>query len=489
PQGERGIEGPQGDPGADGTDAPRADLIAELAAPVVIAHRGGGALVYPEQGLRGMIAATESGFLPEMDIQFLSDGTPVLCHDSTVDRTMTGVTGAPGTLTLNEWKGARLKPVYEGGRDDRPLTFDDVLDYLGGRVVLAAEVKSAATSGEVDRVINAVKSRGLDRAVILQSFDYSTAQQIAAAGLEVVFLCGATSSQGFATIKSDGINYLGPSLSMSGADMGAAASAGLDVIPYATKNRSQVQSLPESVAGYFSDDPWENSGRMPTMSEPGWASGDGWPAAVNVSTQNDSRTFAQFPIQITGGNLFAPYYEDENGHSLYDLTHIALEHMTGGPIDSPLSMYAKFLFGRCAAGQSSNAGFTLYRNDANPKALFVDDAEPGQQGYTFAARRTGAMAGWQYVNGASASSIVSEPHNGVGDLVPANESRVVEVLLEVGDGGTIRWTNLTTGVIAQTDAGAVGGKLYPMLRVTALDITILDLAIYSSPVGIEPLSA
>ena len=58
-----GEQGPKGDPGEDGAPAPRADLIGNLEAPVVIAHRGGGALVYPEQGLRGIIAATR-GRLP-----------------------------------------------------------------------------------------------------------------------------------------------------------------------------------------------------------------------------------------------------------------------------------------------------------------------------------------------------------------------------------------------------------------------------------------
>ena len=141
PQGERGIEGPQGDPGADGADAPRPDLISELAAPAVIAHRGGGALVYPEQGLRGMIAAVDGGFLPEMDIQFLSDGTPVLCHDSTVDRTMTGVTGAPSVAHSQRSGGTRASGQSMKVEETTDLSPSPPPSIgSAGRVVLVAEV-------------------------------------------------------------------------------------------------------------------------------------------------------------------------------------------------------------------------------------------------------------------------------------------------------------------------------------------------------------
>lgn len=482
PQGERGIEGPQGDPGADGADAPRPDLISELAAPAVIAHRGGGALVYPEQGLRGMIAATESGFLPEMDVQFLSDGTPVLCHDSTVDRTMTGVSGAPNTLTLDQWSNARLKPIHDGGKGDRPLTLDDALDYLGGRVVLVVEVKTSATSGEVDRVIAAINGRGLEQAVILQSFDYPNAQQIAAAGLEVVFLCGATSPQDFATIKADGINYLGPSLSMSESNMDAAAAAGLKVIPYTANKRSQVLALPESVFGYFSNDPWGNSGRLPAASAPGWSAGDSWPARVNLSNVTTNRDLREFPVQLTGGNLALPYIEDDAGQLKYNLTSISLEHMTGGPIEAPFTIYAKMLMGRTAYGTGANLGLTLYRNDVEAETPFYDAAEPGQQGCTLAARRTGVMQGWQYVNGAAASSFINASYNGTGDWMPVGDSGIVELLLEVDAAGSVRWSNLSTGVVAESDTLAVSGKLTPMVRCAGTDATVLDLAIYHSEI-------
>src|SRR5699024_7101921 len=150
--------------------ASRADLLGKLVAPVVIAHRGGGAMVYPEEGMRGMVAAAEDGFLPEFDIQFLKDGTPVLCHDSTVDRTMTGATASIKRRKIEQWMNARIKPIYEDGKYDRPLTLEEALDYIGGRIVLVDEVKPGDTADKADTVIEMIKERGLDKDVLMQSF-------------------------------------------------------------------------------------------------------------------------------------------------------------------------------------------------------------------------------------------------------------------------------------------------------------------------------
>nr|WP_240689691.1 glycerophosphodiester phosphodiesterase family protein [Brevibacterium sp. S111] len=66
------------------------DRVADVAFPTTISHRGG-ADVYPEESMEGFTASAKDGFLPEMDIQFLEDGTPVLIHDDTADRTLNGV--------------------------------------------------------------------------------------------------------------------------------------------------------------------------------------------------------------------------------------------------------------------------------------------------------------------------------------------------------------------------------------------------------------
>lgn len=58
--------------------------------PRVIAHRGGG-LLAPENTLAGMKLARNLGFMGvEFDIMLTEDGTPILMHDETLDRTTDG---------------------------------------------------------------------------------------------------------------------------------------------------------------------------------------------------------------------------------------------------------------------------------------------------------------------------------------------------------------------------------------------------------------
>lgn len=481
-RGDEGPEGPQGPKGDPGDPAPRADLLSRLSTPVVVAHRGGGALVYPEAGMRGMVAAAEDGFLPEFDIRFLVDGTPVLCHDATVTRTMTGVSGSVDALTIQQWRSARLKPVYAGGWDDRPLTFEDALDYLGGRIVLVPEIKSGATQAEVDRCISMVVERGLQRCVIMQSFDYATAVRIADAGVAALFLTGstltgsgapgATDADRAAAIAAAGIEYVGPSRSMSSTAIATLAAAGLHVMPYTVKTPAQADALPVEVSGHFSDDPWGTSGRVPAGGRPRWENGEGWPAPLNIAGQTGGAAAIDnsFP-EIAGAALYIPA-PPAGGPTTY---HVGLDHMTGGLLPRGFTIAAKFRFGRRANSGSSNAGFTLYRNVTDPNALFHDAAKPGQEGLTFAQRRNGTMQAWAYVNGAAASSLGSVP----GDPIASGDSSqaTVELILEVSE-STVRFTNVTRGTTLEVQQDAVTGPFHVMLRVVGHEVTITDVQVH-----------
>lgn len=232
------------------------DLVSDLKSPLIMAHRGGGKACYPEEGIRGMRAAMDAGFVPEMDVQFLQDGTPVLCHDATVDRTMTGITGNVSDKTLKDWRQARLASPLPGGRDDTPMTLDDVLTKLGGQVLLCIEIKQGATGTQAQTVIDLVRSRGLERAVLMQSFDYSVCQQVAQYGMEVVYLHSANLDVAHEDMKGHGINYWGPNITkVDPVAITWAVSAGIRVVPYTIKTREDATSLSTATFGYFSDDP------------------------------------------------------------------------------------------------------------------------------------------------------------------------------------------------------------------------------------------
>ena len=231
--------------------------VSELEFPTTISHRGG-ADVYPEESMEGFTASARDGFLPEMDIQFLSDGTPVLIHDDTADRTLNGVSGPIRDLSLDDWESATIKHP-KGGSEAATVTLDEMLDELGGEVVLVPEIKPGATSAEVDRVLDEFDERGLADSLIVQSFDFSAAKTIADRGYTSLYLTGASlPSESTEEISEAGIEWVGPSTKLPKNHLRTLIRAGFKVAPYTLPTAKDGHRLPGGVAGFFTDDAWSD---------------------------------------------------------------------------------------------------------------------------------------------------------------------------------------------------------------------------------------
>lgn len=238
------------------TAAPHSDALTTTPDRWVIAHRGGAA-VYPEEGSRGYDRSMVSGYALETDVRALKDGTLVLLHDSTVDRTMTGVKGPVNTLTLPQWRAARLRAAPSGvGAGDRPVTFADYLTRYGGKARLVIEHKG----GSVPALINAIKSRGVtvSRSVLMQSFDFTAAKAMQAAGLPTMLLMATEwSPLSLATIKAAGIRYIGVSKGMGPWHVSELKRQGFVVVSWTVNSeRNFNYELHQGVDGAFSDNPW-----------------------------------------------------------------------------------------------------------------------------------------------------------------------------------------------------------------------------------------
>ena len=231
--------------------------VSELEFPTTISHRGGSD-VYPEESMEGFTASAKDGFLPEMDIQFLNDGTPVLIHDDTADRTLNGASGPIRNLSREEWDAATIKHP-QGGEPAQTVTLDEALDELGGEVVMVPEIKPGATSAEVDQVLDVFDERGLADSLIVQSFDFEAAKTIAERGYTSLYLSGATLPQeSFDEIAAAGIEWVGPSKNLPTRDLRKLDKAGFHVAPYTLGTAKDGHRLPGWIDGYFTDDAWTN---------------------------------------------------------------------------------------------------------------------------------------------------------------------------------------------------------------------------------------
>ena len=152
----------------------------------IASHRGGAATA-PENTLPAITAALEGGFgYVEVDVALTADRHPVLMHDATVDRTTDGH-GRLSALTLAEVRaldaGSWFDASYAGTRVPTLDEFLDALVKADARAIV--ELKGRWDAAAVDAAVAAVAARGLERRVVLASFDARTLA-LAASGSQVM---------------------------------------------------------------------------------------------------------------------------------------------------------------------------------------------------------------------------------------------------------------------------------------------------------------
>lgn len=157
--------------------------VAALPRITYVAHRGGAREV-PENSMTGLMAAYGRGTAQvlDFDTRLLRDGTPVVFHDETLNRT-TYLGGEVRGLDAREWQGVRLRPkdaLPGSWRSERPPTVAEVLDRFGGRIVLMLEAKDPRG---VDRLAALIRSRGLTRSVFVNTNDPEVARRVHDLGL------------------------------------------------------------------------------------------------------------------------------------------------------------------------------------------------------------------------------------------------------------------------------------------------------------------
>lgn len=395
----------------------QADLIAATPTPWVIGHRSG-KWHYPEESVEAVQAMIDQGWIPEVDLWPLKDGTLVCIHDSTVQRTMTG-TGAVNTFTLAQWKSMKVLPAVPGGATGTPLTFEEYLQRWGGTALLCAEVKDAAQATVVGDL---VVKYGLEKAIWLQSFNLPTVRALVARGLTCTYLFGATwdASVTPASLKAEGILYVSPQDTITSANRKALVDAGLRVVPWNYNTKALADAAKAAgIWGYFSDDPFKSEGR------PAWSAVDPWrdglPGGLltgrGSAVSTASIVFPAKSVRLGGGGvMWTGLKAADRPADASSAAAIALVSLDNSPIiDTTKDLHISFdvTWGPFAdTGESSTAnatGIYLYRNTVDPDAEFLDGVVSGQEGWMIGLRRNGQINVWKYVGGAAGAAVITNP--------------------------------------------------------------------------------
>ncbi len=143
-----------------------------------IAHRGYHDMnkAVWENTLTAFQRAIDAGFGIECDLQFVSDGVPVIFHDDDLER-LCGIKGDVRLKTSGE-----LGLLAVGGTADKVPTLKQLLRLTQGKVPLVIELKGRVGDDEgfVESVLEALE--GYEGTVALMSFDHHLLKELKEAG-------------------------------------------------------------------------------------------------------------------------------------------------------------------------------------------------------------------------------------------------------------------------------------------------------------------
>jgi glycerophosphoryl diester phosphodiesterase len=251
--------------GSSGAQPPAG--ISNLPHPFFFAHRGGAGIA-PENSMDAFLQALAVGVdgIEAGDLQHLSDGGIGAMHDASVDRTTTG-SGSPSSYSTAGWRDLVLdSSVWFGsgwGDVGAPPLLGAILSRLGGKTVLALEVKdqSPVTAAAVCAAVN---DAGLVDSVLVQCFDFTTCEAIAAAGCHTVYLMVSGAERDPTAIRSAGIEWVALHTSVAPSAVQTLKAGGLGVLIFTDDDQKQVASwwATGHVDGFFTDQPSYAAGQF-----------------------------------------------------------------------------------------------------------------------------------------------------------------------------------------------------------------------------------
>jgi glycerophosphoryl diester phosphodiesterase len=248
--------------------------------PSVIAHRGMGSLVAPDNAMSAYKAAVACRILNiEQDVHVLSDGSLACMHDATADATTTG-TGAIAGLTGSQFKALVMDvPITLNApswQNENPPLFDEVVRELApSGCIFWPEAKN---TGSGAGIVSTLARHGIpkNRAVV-QSFDFTQLAHAISYGYGAAYGVNPSTAD-FAALKSAGVTHIFWA-AWTAPQVEAAHSAGIKAVVYTINRRVDWAShKANGVDLVFSDDPQWTSGTLVPMkldpfSEKKWPSG------------------------------------------------------------------------------------------------------------------------------------------------------------------------------------------------------------------------
>ncbi|MEU0393802.1 glycerophosphodiester phosphodiesterase family protein [Streptomyces sp. NPDC006208] len=254
----------------------------DLPTPLYSAHRGGAGEA-PENSLEALRSSAPWADILDLDTQVLGDGTPVLMHDATVDRT-TGRSGPVSAFGLAQWLQLRANPSvwFATASPSLPTpTVEQALDALGCTRPMTVEAKDA--SG-VPVLAGMILERGLQNSVLINTNSPDVVGAIVAAGCRAHLWRSATqlALDDIDDLRATGADVLDVDIASPDSDILAAVAVGFPLGVWAhtiVRRRDRDRALSLGCRGIVTDYPAYISGRAPRRKASSFSTGfwgSGW---------------------------------------------------------------------------------------------------------------------------------------------------------------------------------------------------------------------
>lgn len=362
---------------------------------VVHAHRG--SYRFPENTMPGILWAVEHGYVPEIDVQLTSDGVPVILHDTSTARTMSGTAANVSTITYADFMARTVKAKVHGGTTGKPVSMEQVLQAVGNRPV-DFEIKSL-TNATTDAMIALLKKYNVMHVHELTSFSWDQCVRAVQAGVKYVSYTwdSGTQPHTWTEMKNAGIFCGNPSMANTSRSMVTAAhDAGVKINPWLINDPVAY----DLVKGYGVDGITSNwpdyatnqidrnltpfSSGQNTFMRPNYYQAYGQQEYVEVSDADRSKSSYLGPDGIF-------QLGDADGQMLIELTE-------AGRVSLPVSIDLDGFQSRVqigTAGETRNVAVIAVKESSLIEP-FKDGKKAGQVGIIAGVRRNGATFGGFY---------------------------------------------------------------------------------------------
>lgn len=362
---------------------------------IVHAHRG--SYRFPENTMPGILWSVEHGYVPEIDVQLTSDGVPVILHDTSTERTMSGTAANVSTITYADFMARTVKAKVHGGTTGKPVSMEQVLQAVGNRPV-DFEIKSL-NNATTDAMIALLKKYNVMHVHELTSFSWDQCVRAVQAGVRYVSYAwdSGTQPHTWTEMKNAGIFCGNPSMKNTSRSMVTAAhDAGVKINPWLINDPVAY----DLVKGYGVDGITSNwpdyatnqidrnltpfSSGQNTFMRPNYYQAYGQQEYVEVSDADRSKSSYLGPDGIF-------QLGDADGQMLIELTE-------AGRVSLPVSIDLDGFQSRVqigTAGETRNVAVIAVKESSLIEP-FKDGKKAGQVGIIAGVRRNGATFGGFY---------------------------------------------------------------------------------------------